>query len=320
MSVELLLQNLLNPPVLFFFLGLLAVAIRSDLDIPQPISKFLSLYLLFAIGLKGGAELGHSGAGNQLWYSLIIAIGMALLVPAYTFFILKQKYSIHDAGAVAATYGSVSAVTFITATNYASELGIHFDGYMIAMLALMESPAIIIGVLLIGLHLKDKTGSQSMRTIWHEALSNGSVILILGSLIIGILSPDKGIEGLKPFTEDIFKGFLAFFLLDMGLIAGKRLSTLGKRGWFPVLFGIFIPLINAFIAAMAAGMLDIGDGNAFLLCVLSASASYIAVPAAMRMSVPEANPGLYVPMALAITFPFNILIGLPLYFQFVQWF
>lgn len=320
MSTELLLQNFLNPPILFFFLGLLAVAIRSDLDIPQPISKFLSLYLLFAIGLKGGAELAHSSGSGDLLPSLAIGIGMAILVPVYTFFILKKKYSLHDAGAIAATYGSVSAVTFITATNYLQELQLSFNGYMIALLALMESPAIIIGV---GLIRKNETTSNTglhKHNIWHEAISNGSVVLILGSLLIGYFTPDKSMEGIKPFSDGIFKGLLTFFLLDMGLIAGKRIQTLGKRGWFPLVFGVGIPILNALITAFLAGIAGIDDGNAFLLCVLAASASYIAVPAAMRMSVPEANPGLYVPMSLAITFPFNILIGLPLYSQFVIWF
>lgn len=319
MSSALLTQNLLNPPVLFFFLGLIAIAIRSDLEIPPAISKFLSLYLLFAIGLKGGVELGHGGLSTDFSKILVLAIGFSCLVPLYAFWILKKKFKLADAAAIAATYGSVSAVTFITASSYLQEQDIHYGGYMVAMLALMESPAIILGVMLFQRYRTDGT-QLSTGKIWHEALTNGSVVLVLGSLVIGMLSPDAAVEGLLPFTNDIFKGFLAFFLLDMGLLAGRRFKAITSAGWFPWAFGILLPLVNALLAAMLGGWLGLSEGNTYLMSVLAASASYIAVPAAMRMSIPEANPGLYVPMALAVTFPFNILIGLPLYMQFVHWF
>jgi hypothetical protein len=319
MSIALLQQNLLNPPILFFFLGLLAIAMRSDLEIPQPISKFLSLYLLFAIGLKGGVELGHGGVSTDFSKLLLLAIGFSCIVPIYAFFILKRKFSLPDAAAIAATFGSVSAVTFITASSYLNEQEIAYGGYMVAMLAIMESPAIILGVMLFQKYRKT---DQPISTgqIWHEALTNGSVVLVLGSLLIGIASPDAAVEGLLPFTNDIFKGFLAFFLLDMGLLAGRRFRALSKAGWFPWAFGILLPLFNATLAALLGGWLGLSIGNTYLMAVLAASASYIAVPAAMRMSIPEANPGLYVPMALAITFPFNIVVGLPLYMQLVLWF
>jgi hypothetical protein len=319
MSIALLQQNLLNPPILFFFLGLLAIAMRSDLEIPQPISKFLSLYLLFAIGLKGGVELGHGGVSAEFGKLLFLAIGFACLVPLYAFFILKRKFSLPDAAAIAATFGSVSAVTFITASSYLNEQSVQYDGFMVAMLAIMESPAIILGVMLFQKYRKTDQPIGTSK-IWHEALTNGSVVLVLGSLLIGIASPDAAVEGLLPFTNDIFKGFLAFFLLDMGLLAGRRFRALSKAGWFPWAFGIVLPLFNATLAALLGGWLGLGVGNTYLMSVLAASASYIAVPAAMRMSIPEANPGLYVPMALAITFPFNIVVGLPLYMQLVLWF
>lgn len=319
MSIALLQQNLLNPPILFFFLGLLAIAMRSDLEIPQPISKFLSLYLLFAIGLKGGVELGHGGVSAEFGKLLFLAIGFACLVPLYAFFILKRKFSLPDAAAIAATFGSVSAVTFITASSYLNEQAVQYDGFMVAMLAIMESPAIILGVMLFQKYRKTDQPIGTSK-IWHEALTNGSVVLVLGSLLIGIASPDAAVEGLLPFTNDIFKGFLAFFLLDMGLLAGRRFRALSKAGWFPWAFGIVLPLFNATLAALLGGWLGLGVGNTYLMAVLAASASYIAVPAAMRMSIPEANPGLYVPMALAITFPFNIVVGLPLYMQLVLWF
>lgn len=319
MSIALLQQNLLNPPILFFFLGLLAIAMRSDLEIPQPISKFLSLYLLFAIGLKGGVELGHGGVSADFSKLLLLAIGFSCIVPIYAFFILKRKFSLPDAAAIAATFGSVSAVTFITATSYLNEQDIAYGGYMVAMLAIMESPAIILGVMLFQKYRKTDQPISTSK-IWHEALTNGSVVLVLGSLLIGIASPDAAVEGLLPFTNDIFKGFLAFFLLDMGLLAGRRFRALSKAGWFPWAFGIVLPLFNATLAALLGGWLGLSVGNTYLMAVLAASASYIAVPAAMRMSIPEANPGLYVPMALAITFPFNIVVGLPLYMQLVLWF
>ncbi|MFN3529041.1 MAG: sodium-dependent bicarbonate transport family permease [Bacteroidia bacterium] len=319
MSTELLYQNLINPPILFFFLGLIAIALRSDLEIPQPISKFLSLYLLFAIGLKGGVELGHGGLSADFGKVLLLAVGFACLVPLYAFFILKKRFKLADAAALAATYGSVSAVTFITASSYLQEQNVEYGGYMVAMLALMESPAIILGVMLFQKYRKAEV-PLSQAKIWHEALTNGSVVLVLGSLLIGIASPDAAVEGLLPFTNDIFKGFLAFFLLDMGLLAGRRFKAITKAGWFPWAFGILLPVTNALLAAFLGGLLGLSVGNTYLMCILAASASYIAVPAAMRMSIPEANPGLYVPMSLAITFPFNIIVGLPLYMQFVHWF
>lgn len=319
MSTELLYQNLINPPILFFFLGLIAIALRSDLEIPQPISKFLSLYLLFAIGLKGGVELGHGGLSADFGKVLLLGIGFACLVPLYAFFILKRRFNLADAAAIAATYGSVSAVTFITAGSYLHEQDIAYGGYMVAMLALMESPAIILGVMLFQRYRKAEV-PLSQSKIWHEALTNGSVVLILGSLLIGMASPDAAVAGLLPFTNDIFKGFLAFFLLDMGLLAGRRFKVIARAGWFPWAFGILLPVFNALLAAILGGWLGLSIGNTYLMCILASSASYIAVPAAMRMSIPEANPGLYVPMALAISFPFNIIVGLPLYMQFVLWF
>ena len=320
MNTDLILQNLLNPAVLFFFLGLLAVFIRSDLEIPQPIPKFLSLYLLLAIGVKGGVELSHSGITTHVITTLGIAVFMSLLVPFYSFYILKKRVSIYDAGAIAATYGSISAVTFITATSFLKDLNVEYGGHMVAAMALMESPAIIIGVLLINLYRPDKEeGSESYGTILKEALTNGSVVLILGSLLIGILGGERTDAALHPFTEDIFKGMLAFFLLDMGLLAGKRIRSLRKAGNFLIAFSIVIPLINAAIGILLCTLFSINTGDSLLLVVLLASASYIAVPAAIRITVPEANPGLYVPMSLAITFPFNIILGIPVYFYILEY-
>ncbi|MEM1134645.1 MAG: sodium-dependent bicarbonate transport family permease [Bacteroidota bacterium] len=320
MNLQLIIDNLGSPPVLFFFLGMIAVMIKSDLEIPQSISKFLSLYLLFSIGFSGGVELQHSGINAEVLLNLGLAIAMSVIVPVYTFFILKTRLDVYNAGAIAATYGSISAVTFITAVSFLADRQVEFDGYMIAAMAMMESPAIIIGVILIRFYTKETDNNgKGTNGIFKEALTNGSVVMILGSLIIGILSGTDGEAALKPFTKDIFKGVLTFFLLDMGLLAARRIRPLKQSGSFLIAFGIIVPLINATIGIALCHFFGIKTGDALLLTVLFASASYIAVPAAIRMAVPEANPGMYVPLSLAVTFPFNVILGIPLYFYCIQW-
>lgn len=313
-----LLVNLLNPPVLFFFLGLLAVALKSDLDIPQPLPKFFSLYLLLSIGFKGGVELRHGGLELSIVLTLAAAIAMALAVPIGAFWVLKKRVGIADAAAIAATYGSVSAVTFITATSLLGTLKIPSGGFMVAAMALMESPAIIVGVALArraGLKNEGREGDN----LWREAFFGGSVFLLMGSLVIGLLTGEEGAKALKPFTGDIFKGILCLFLLDMGLVSARRLGGGWKTlGSFSLGFALLTPLVNAAIGLMLAKMLNLSLGDAFLFVTLCASASYIAVPAAMRGAIPQANPGRYVTMALAITFPFNVLVGLPLYLSLIR--
>ncbi|AFY90465.1 sodium-dependent bicarbonate transport family permease [Chroococcidiopsis thermalis] len=314
MDVSLIASNVLSPPVLFFFLGMLAVFLKSDLEIPQPLPKLFSLYLLFAIGFKGGNELVKSGASQEVILTLLAAVMMACIVPIYTFFILKIKLDLYNAAAIAATYGSISAVTFITAGSFLTELGIDFSGYMVAALALMESPAIIVGLLLVKLFAIDKQdGDFSWSEVLQEAFLNSSVFLLVGSLIIGAVSGEKGWKVEEPFTQGIFYGVLTFFLLDMGLVAAGRIKDLGKTGTFLISFSILIPIVNAAIGILLAKAIGMPQGNALLFSVLCASASYIAVPAAMRMTLPEANPSLYVTAALALTFPFNIIVGIPLY-------
>ncbi len=315
-----ILQNFFSPPVLFFFLGMAASLARSDLEVPQPVAKFFSLYLLLAIGFKGGVELNHSGLSAQVVGVLGAAMVMAVAVPIYTYFILRIRLNVFDAGAIAATYGSISAVTFITAVSYLSNLAIPFGGHMVAAMALMESPAIVIGVVLVRRFSQTVNGNGfSWRPIAEEAFLNGSVFLIIGSLIIGAITGAEGEKALKPFSEDIFKGMLSFFLLDMGLVAAKRLGDLGSARWFLVGFGTLIPVVNALIAIFLSRLIGMSEGDALLFAVLCASASYIAVPAAMRLAVPEANPSYYLALALAITFPFNIVIGIPLYHSVIQW-
>jgi uncharacterized protein len=322
MEFQILFSNITNPVLLFFVLGIVAVTLKSDLEIPANSSKFISLYLLFAIGFKGGQELAHSGFNTEIVYSLIFGVLLASLIPLYTFFILKSKLSISDAAAVAAAYGSVSAVTFVAAISFLEMQNITSGGHMVAVMALMESPAIIVGVILMMLFEKDKSNSKKMnlKSVIHHSFTNGSVILILGSLIIGIIADTKQAEGIKPFTTDIFKGFLAIFLLEMGMVTARRFTTFIKYGWFVTLFAIFIPAINGCVVAYISQFITPEPGNRFLFAVLAASASYIAVPAAMKLSAPKADPGLYLPMALGVTFPFNITIGMPLYLIIVYYF
>lgn len=321
MDISLVMSNILNPPVLFFFLGMLAIFVKSDLEIPPPIPKLFSLYLLFAIGFKGGVELAKSGINQEVLLAILAAITMACLVPIYTFFILKIKLDPYNAAAIAATYGSISAVTFITASSFLQQLGIDFDGYMVAALALMESPAIIVGLILVSLFTRDQEEREfSWPEVLQEAFLNGSVFLLVGSLLIGFLTGEQGWKVLSPFTQDMFYGVLTFFLLDMGLVAAKRIKDLEKTGPFLISFAILIPVVNAVIGLLIAKVIGMPQGNALLFSVLCASASYIAVPAAMRLTVPEANPSLYISTALAVTFPFNIIVGIPLYLYGINMF
>jgi len=313
MDTALILSNLLNPPVLFFFLGMLACLVGSDLEIPQPLPKFFSLYLLLSIGFKGGVELHKSGFTPQVSWTLAAAIFMALAVPLWTFFALRRKLDVNNAAAVAATYGSVSAVTFIAASAFLGQLGISSGGHMVAAMALMESPAIIVGIALARWMQEEGGGVFSWTHLLRDAFANGSVLVLCGALGIGRLTGENGGKALAPFTSDIFRGMLCLFLLDMGIVSARRLAGIRQLGVFPIAFATLVPLVNATVAIALARIIGLERGDALLLTALCASASYIAVPAAMRLAIPEANPGLYVTMSLAITFPFNIILGLPLY-------
>ena len=321
MDLHFLIDNLTNPALLFFFLGIFASFVKSDLSIPKNSSKFISLYLLFSIGFKGGQELAHSELNSEIYSGIIMGILLALIVPLYTFFILKKKFSIANSGAIAAAFGSVSAVTFITSVNFLEVEQINYGGHMVAVMALMEAPSIIVGVLLMRFFTDNvQLDVKEIVSQIKHALTNGSVLLILGSLVIGVLASESQAEGIKPFTTDIFKGFLAVFLLDMGITSGKKIGSLINHGWFALLFSIIIPMLNGVIIAYVSGFWMEEIGNRFLISILAASASYIAVPAAMRIAAPKANPSLYLPMALAITFPFNITLGMPLYMSVIHFF
>lgn len=322
MEFKILISNITNPVLLFFILGVIAARLKSDLEIPANSSKFISLYLLFAIGFKGGQELAHSGFNAEIVYSLIFGLVISSLIPLYTFFILKRNLSISDAAAVAAAYGSVSAVTFVTAASFLEMQNLTSSGHMVAVMALMESPAIIVGLILMLIFNKENAKRKTINfgSIIHHSFTNGSVLMIIGSLIIGIVADYKQAEGIKPFTTDIFKGFLAIFLLEMGMVTARRFSSFMKYGSFVTLFAILIPAINGVVVAYISQFVTSDPGNRFMFAVLSASASYIAVPAAMKLAAPKADPGLYLPMALGVTFPFNITIGMPLYFIIVNYF
>lgn len=317
MDIQVLISNLTNPTLLFFLLGVMATLVKSDLQIPESSSKFISLYLLFAIGFKGGQELSHSTFTAEIGYSLLFGLAMSALIPIYSFFILKRKLSVSDSCAVAAAFGSVSAVTFVAASSYLEAQNVTFGGHMVAVMALMEAPAIIIAVILMDRY----DDSDRDRTIWsiaRHSLTNGSVLMVIGSLIIGLVADSKQAEGIKPFTTDIFKGFLAIFLLDMGMITARRFGAFRRYGWFVTCMAILIPAFNGCFVAFASGYITSDVGNRTIFAVLAASASYIAVPAAMRLAAPKADPGLYIPVALGVTFPFNITIGLPLYYYLAR--
>lgn len=316
MNFQAFTTNVINPPVLFFFLGMAATFLKSGLEIPKPISQFLSLYLLLAIGFKGGTALAGSEPGGQAFLALGAGIVLAVVIPIYVFALLKKILSDPDAAAIAASYGSVSLVTFIAATEFLRSMGSGYGGHMVAALALMESPAIIIGVWLARRGSKKDRGRD--KELLREAFLNGPVFLLLGSFAIGWVTGAEGGKAFYPFTDHLFKGMLAFFLIDLGMSTATRFADLRSAGVRLILAAIGIPLINACAAIATARLLGLAAGDSFLLTVLCASASYIAVPAAMRIAVPQANPGLYGSLPLAVTFPFNVIVGLPVYYAVIQ--
>lgn len=313
-SLELALSNLASPPVLFFVLGVLAVAVRSDLELPQATRRWLALYLLFAIGMKGGVALSEEGLSGAAPV-LLVAMVISGAVPVIWFYALRRRIGNANAAGVAASYGSVSAVTFVTAAAWLERLDVTYSGVMVAAMALMEWPAIVAAILMFR---ATEGGGRSVGPVIREALVNGSLLLILGSLIVGFVAGPERAAPLEPFYKGIFAGMLTFFLLDMGMVAARRFSDLREAGGVLVAFGLLAPLVGACFGILASVLLDLNRGDALLLTVLAASASYIAVPAALRMAIPSANPGVFVPLALGITFPFNVIIGLPLYLDIIE--
>lgn len=323
MSINALLENILHPPVLFFFLGMIAVAVRSDLEIPPQIARFLSIYLLFDIGIKGGEELFHSGFSFIVIKVIFFCVLLSFGIPFLVYRVLRLKLDVYNAGAIAATYGSISAVTFATGISYLESLEQSFGGYMVAGMALMESPAIIAGLVLVkGSQQKDGNADHGngIKSMLNEAFFNGSVFLLVGSMVIGYLAGNAGEKELEPFVNGIFKGMLSLYMLDMGLLAARRLNELKKSGLFLVSFALLWPLFGACLGIISSLLIGLDHGSALLMTILTSSASYIAVPAAMRMAVPQANMSLLLPMSLGITFTFNVTLGIPLYYTVLSWF
>ncbi|MEY4485718.1 MAG: hypothetical protein RL440_249 [Bacteroidota bacterium] len=317
MNLDFLSHDLSNPTILFFLLGIVAVLIKSDLEIPESSFKFISLYLLFSIGFRGGQELQHSPWTSEISWSLVFGMAIAACIPLYSFFIIKKRVGISNAAAIAAAYGSVSAVTFVAALSFLELQNLAFNGHMVAVMAFMEFPAIIVGVLLLRIYENSDT-KFSLPELLRHSLANGSVLMIMGSLVIGLLSDSKQAADIAPFTTDIFKGFLALFLLEMGMTTARRIKSFKTHGWAMAAFALMIPALNGIVVAWLSQFVTADVSNRFVFAVLAASASYIAVPAAMRLAAPKADPGLYIPMALGLTFPFNIAIGMPLYFGVIS--
>ena len=320
---------LLDPAILFFVLGVAAGLLRSNLEVPPPLSRFLSLYLLMALGLKGGFALGQTGVTSAVVAALGCAVLLAILIPLLDWQFLKRALPPLDAISVAATYGSVSAVTFVTAAHILESQGNPGGGYMAAAMALMESPAIVLA--LVGAQWARTQGVAAggsgaaamaignapprMAGVLREALTDGGTVLLVGALLVGLVSGPAGAKAMQPFTGDLFKGLLAFFLLDMGLLTARQMA--GLRSLAPSLFAYAVlgPVVHAALALALARVAGVGVEDATLLAVLAASASYIAVPAVLRHAVPEARPAVYIGLSLGVTFPFNLLVGIPLY----QW-
>jgi hypothetical protein len=314
------MTNFLDPAILFFIFGVFAGSVKSNLEIPPQISRFLSLYLLMALGLKGGFALHKSGFTSEIAFSLGLAIFLAIIIPIIGYWILRRKLSAFDAAAIAATYGSVSAVTFITATQYLDQFDIAYGGHMAAAMALMESPAIILAIMLankarVSMQANSTTQQEpaGISKILHESFTDGAQLLLLGSMVVALVSGDSGQKLMAPFSIDLFKGMLAFFLLDMGLMAARNFKGLRGKPPITLLYAIGSPLSHALLALALCKLIGLPLGNTILLMVLASSASYIAVPAVLRHALPEVNPALYMGMSLGITFPFNIILGIPLY-------
>ena len=306
-------QNLLTPMILCFALGLAAAIARSDLTVPEAAAKMMSLYLLFAIGFKGGVAVADHGLDGQLIGALAGGVVLSFALPFVAFALLRAitRMSALDAAAVAAHYGSISIVTFVTATSVLTARGIAAEGYMVAVAAAMEAPAIVSALWLVS-RGSTGAGARMDARLWHEILLNGSIVLLVGSFLIGLATGAPGMTRISAFIVAPFQGVLCLFLLDMGLVAGRGLR--GARGvldWRAVAFGIIMPMIGAAVGLGMAMVLGLSTGGVALMMVLAASASYIAVPAAMRVALPEANPSIYLTLSLGVTFPFNLIIGIP---------
>lgn len=315
------MTGLLSPVVLFFLLGAVAAAVRSDLSVPEPIAKGITIYLMMAIGLKGGVEVAAQGPSVEFLVAALLGVGLSFLIPIPVFWALRTfgRLDKVNAGAVSAHYGSVSVVTFVTGSEILTGLGMPAAGFMVAVLALMETPAIVTGLMLARAGDEAPTSSANKSGLLHETLLNGAVLLLIGSFLIGMIVGKQGFASIAPVFEAGFRGALCIFLLEMGLLAARRLSQTRSLTWRLIVLGIGFPIVNGTAGVVLATILGLDPGSAAALGILAASASYIAVPAAMRMALPQADPGLYLALSLGITFPFNILLGIPLFGAMARW-
>lgn len=317
-----MLNNFFDPAILFFLFGIGAGLLRSNLEIPPPISKFLSLYLLMALGLKGGFALSQSGLNVDVAKGLGAAVFLAVFIPTIGYQLLKRITGPFDAAAIAATYGSVSAVTFMTAVQFLDGNKIAYSGHMSAAMAMMESPAILLAVFWVNGIRKKISGtshSHTLKQTLHESLTDGAQLLLLGAMLVGILSGEQGKTMMAPFSVDLFKGMLAFFLLDMGLTASRNFHYLKGKSLLLIAYAVLGPITHSLLALGLAFALDMSLGDSILLMVLASSASYIAVPAALKLAIPEASPSLYLGLSLGLTFPLNIILGIPFYSYLANW-
>ena len=318
------MASLLDPAILFFFFGVLAALVRSNLEVPGPIAKFFSLYLLLAIGFKGGVTLAESGFTRAAAAAIALGLAFAAAVPAWSYAILARRVGRFDAAAIAAAYGSVSAVTYITAVAFASRQGLEPGGHMAIVLALMETPAVVMAIVLanraraLAPAAGGVRGGTSLPHVLGEAFTDGAHLMLLASIAIGAATGAAGRAALEPLIGGLFKGILLFFLLDMGLVVGRRLREARALPPFLGGFALVMPPVHAALALGAGWAARLPAGDAYLLAVLVASASYIVVPAVVRYAIPEANPAYYFGMALAITFPLNVAAGLPLYYLWTR--
>jgi len=313
-----IIDTLTSPVILFFVLGFVAAALKSDLSIPEAFAKAMSIYLMAAIGLKGGVEVASSGITAEVAAAAVAGLALSFLLPFIAFALLRQLGGLSkiDAGAVAAHYGSVSVVTFVTAKEILTGQGLGPAGYMVAVLALMETPAIISGLMLA--RRGENTTGEKTGTPWHEVLTNASVMILVGSFIIGTIAGADGFAPVKPLFDTGFRGVLCLFLLDMGLVAARRLIQSRKITWRLVALAIVLPLVNGTIGTLVGALIGLDMASAAALGILAASASYIAVPAAMRLALPQADPGIYLSMSLGVTFPFNIIFGISIFAALAQ--
>lgn len=318
-------QNLFSPAILFFALGIIAGFIKSDLDVPDQISRYLSIYLMMAIGFKGGVAIAEtSNINKEVILTITAGILVSFLQPFLAYVILKatSKLDSPTAAAVSAHYGSISMVTFVTAVSFLNANEVIYAGYIVAILALMEAPAILSGLFIAHRTAPEtiKAGEKATPKLNREIFTNGAILLLIGSFIIGCATGTDGMKKMGGFLESPFQGILALFLLDMGLLVSRQLHNLKEFTVKLILFGIYMPLIGATIGLICSRIIILDVGTGTLFTVLCASASYIAVPAAMRLALPQAKAAIYIPMSLAITFPFNIVIGIPLYFALAEYF